>query len=260
MIRFIKAYWKTLLFFAVIGLFGGFFTGMYMLDSYPADIKQQLLNELNAIGLGQVSADILMGVITAIQSAGYGIVLGAIGIWLGKKTDLWKDERTISKKPLFLCIIIAVIGGIAMILPDMLFFGNYSDAIMDSYAVKPTITYLLATVTYGAIIEEVMLRLFWLSLIAFILHKLFAKNYDKPTVAILVIANIIASLLFAAGHLPATAQLFGLTPITIFRCFLLNGGLGLLFGWLYRKYGLRYSMIAHGGCHVISKFIWILFI
>ena len=260
MIRFIKAYWKTLLFFAVIGLFGGFFTGMYMLDSYPADIKQQLLNELNAIGLGQVSADILMGVITAIQSAGYGIVLGAIGIWLGKKTELWKDERTISKKPLFLCIIIAVIGGIAMILPDMLFFGNYSDAIMDSYAVKPTITYLLATVTYGAIIEEVMLRLFWLSLIAFILHKLFAKNYDKPTVAILVIANIIASLLFAAGHLPATAQLFGLTPITIFRCFLLNGGFGLLFGWLYRKYGLRYSMIAHGGCHVISKFIWILFI
>ena len=260
MIRFIKAYWKTLLFFAVIGLFGGFFTGMYMLDSYPADIKQQLLNELNAIGLGQVSADILMGVITAIQSVGYGIVLGAIGIWLGKKTKLWKDERTISKKPLFLSIIIAVIGGIAMILPDMLFFGNYSDAIMDSYAVKPTITYLLATVTYGAIIEEVMLRLFWLSLIAFILHKLFAKNYDKPTVAILVIANIIASLLFAASHLPATAQLFGLTPITIFRCFLLNGGLGLLFGWLYRKYGLRYSMIAHGGCHVISKFIWILFI
>ena len=48
MIRFIKAYWKTLLFFAVIGLLGGFFTGIYMLDSYPADIKQQLLDELNA--------------------------------------------------------------------------------------------------------------------------------------------------------------------------------------------------------------------
>ena len=88
MIRFIKAYWKTLLFFAVIGLLGGFFTGIYMLDSYPADIKQQLLDELNAVGLVQVPADILMGIITAIQSAGYGIVLGAIGIWLGKKTGL----------------------------------------------------------------------------------------------------------------------------------------------------------------------------
>ncbi len=260
MIRFIKAYWKTLLFFAVIGLLGGFFTGMYMLDSYPADIKQQLLDELNAVGLGQVPADILMGGITAIQSAGYGIVLGAIGIWLGKKTRLWKDERTITKKPLIISIVIAVISGLAMILPDMLFFGHYSEAIMDSYAVKPTIPYLLATVTYGAIIEEVMLRLFWMSLIAFVLHKLFGKKHDKPTVTILIVANVVASILFAAGHLPATAQLLGLTPMIIVRCFLLNGGLGLLFGWLYRKYGLRYSMIAHGGCHIVSKLIWIMFI
>ncbi len=260
MIRFIKVYRKTLLFFAVIGLLGGFFTGMYMLDSYPADIKQQLLDELNAVGLGQVPADIVMGVISAIQSVVYGIILGMAGIWLGKKTGLWKDERTITKKPLIISIVIAVVGGLAMILPDMLFFGHYSEAIMDSYAVKPTITYLLATVTYGAIIEEVMLRLFWMSLIAFILYKLFGKKHDKPTVTILIVANVIAALLFAAGHLPATAQLLGLTPMIIVRCFLLNGGLGLLFGWLYRKYGLRYSMIAHGGCHIVSKFIWILFI
>ena len=35
---------------------------------------------------------------------------------------------------------------------------------------------------------------------------------------------------------------------------------GLLFGWLYRKHGLQYAMIAHGGCHLISKLIWILFL
>nr|MBE6545020.1 CPBP family intramembrane metalloprotease [Oscillospiraceae bacterium] len=131
---------------------------------------------------------------------------------------------------------------------------------MNSYAAKPTIPYLLATVTYGAIIEEVMLRLFWMSLIAFLLHKLFGKKHNKPTVVILIVANVVASILFAAGHLPANASLFGLTPMIIVRCFLLNGGLGLLFGRLYRKYGLRYSMIAHGGCHIVSKLIWILFI
>jgi len=260
MIRFIKAYLKTLLFFAVIGLLGGFFTGIYMLDIYPADIKQQLLDELNAVGLGQVPADILMGVITAIQSAGYGIVLGAAGIWLGKKIGTWKDERTITKKPLAASLVASVVGGLAMILPDILFFGHHSEAIMNSYAAKPTIPYLLATVTYGAIIEEVMLRLFWMSLIAFLLHKLFGKKHNKPTVVILIVANVVASILFAAGHLPANASLFGLTPMIIVRCFLLNGGLGLLFGRLYRKYGLRYSMIAHGGCHIVSKLIWILFI
>ena len=258
--KFITDYWKTLLFFAVIGILGGFFTGIYVLDSYPADIKQQLLEELNGSGLGQVSADILIGIITAIQSAGYGIVLGAIGIWLGKKIGTWKDERVITKKALANSLVIAIVGGLAMILPDMLFFGHHSEAIMNSYAEKPTIPYLLATVTYGAVIEEVMLRLFWMSLIAFVLHKLFGKKHDKPTVAILIVANVIAAILFAAGHLPTTALLMGLTPMIIVRCFLLNGGLGLLFGWLYRKYGLRYSMIAHGGCHIVSKLIWMLFI
>ena len=105
-----------------------------------------------------------------------------------------------------------------------------------------------------------MLRLFMLTLIAFILHKIFGKGSDVPGTAIIVVANVVSVLLFAAGHLPATAVLFELTPIIVFRCFLLNGGVGFLFGWLYHRYGLRYSMIAHAGCHVVSKLIWILFI
>ena len=119
---------------------------------------------------------------------------------------------------------------------------------------------MLAAVTYGAVIEEVMLRLFFMSLIAFLLHKLFGKKDEYPTTSVLIAANVIAALLFAAGHLPATVLLMGSSSILIFRCFLLNGGLGLLFGYLYRKYGLRYAMIAHGGCHMVSKVIWILFI
>lgn len=258
--QFINAYWKTLLFFAVIGLLGGFFIGTYLLDSYPADIKQELLKELNASGLGQVPADIFMGVISAFQSAGYGVVLGAIGIWLGKKTGLWKDEKSITVKPLAASALVAVVGGIAMILPDMLFFGQHSEAIRHSYAAKPTVVYMLASILYGGVIEEVMLRLFFMSLLAYVLHKLLGKKQDKPAAAILIAANVIAAILFAAGHIPATLLILGNSPIILARCFLLNGGIGLLFGWLYRKFGLRYSMIAHGGCHIVSKLIWILFI
>jgi membrane protease YdiL (CAAX protease family) len=96
--------------------------------------------------------------------------------------------------------------------------------------------------------------------VAFILYKIFGKGTDVPGVNILVVANVVSALLFAASHLPATAILFGLTPLIVFRCFLLNGGIGILLGWLYQKYGLRYSMIAHAGAHVVSKLIWILFI
>ena len=51
-----------------------------------------------------------------------------------------------------------------------------------------------------------------------------------------------------------------LTPLLLFRCFLFNGGLGLLFGYLYRKYGIGYAMISHGLSHLISDILMIIFI
>jgi len=258
--QFIKLYWKTLLFFAITGMIGGFFTGVYALDSYPPEMQQQLLNELATNGLGKFPPNIILGVITAMQAMIYGIALGAIGIWLGKKIGLWKDEKSITQKPLIACSIIAIVSGLVLILSDLLFFGNYSQVIKDSYNAKPTVPYLIASVIYGGVIEEVMLRLFLMSLVVFILWKIFDRKSDHPSTWIFITANIISALLFAASHLPATATMFGLSPMIVFRCFLLNGGCGLLFGWLYRKYGLRYSMIAHGGCHIVSKLIWIIFI
>ena len=250
--QFIKKYWKTLLFFVIAGLVGGFCTGLYMLDSYPPQMQQE--------ALAQGLTPTIMALVTAIQAAGYGIVLGIIGIWLGKKIGLWKDETHFEKKTLLITLAIAVIGGLALILPDLLFFGKYNEAIMNSYAAKPTVVYIVGAILYGGVIEEVMLRLFWMSLISFILWKLFARKAEKPTLAILVASNIIAALLFAAGHLPANFMMFGNSPLILFRCFLLNGAFGLLFGYLYRKHGLRYSMLAHAGCHIVSKLIWILFI
>ena len=164
----------------------------------------------------------------------------------------------LEKKPLIRTAIVAIFGGLLLILPDLLIFGNYSDAIRDSCAAKPTIPFLLASVIYGGVIEEVMLRLFTMSLLAFLLQKLFRQ--ESGTTGVRITANVIAALLFAAGHLPATAMTLGITPMILIRCFLLNGGLGLLFGWLYRKYGLRYAMLAHAGCHVVSKLIWMLFL
>ena len=42
---FIKSYWKTLLFFTVVGAVGGFGVGFYLLDSYPADMQQQIMGQ-----------------------------------------------------------------------------------------------------------------------------------------------------------------------------------------------------------------------
>ena len=250
--KFLKTYWKILAFFALTGAVGGFFTGLFLMESYPADIQQQLLQQ----GMN----DMLLAVITAVQAVGYGVVLGAIGIVLAKKIGLWKEMLCFEKKSLLAAAMVSLASGLALILLDVLFFSKFSSAIADSYLVKPSIPFLLGSVTYGAVIEEVMLRLFLMSLVAFVLHRLFGKGREYPAEAVLIAANVIAALLFAAGHLPATAEMMGLTPMIVFRCFALNGGIGLLFGRLYRKHGLQYAMLAHGGCHVVSKGIWLLFL
>jgi len=249
---FIKSYWKTILFFTAVGAVGGFGMGLYLMDTYPPEITQELL--------AQGMTPVLLALVTAVQSALYGLVLGAVGIWLAKKTGLWRDERSIGGKPLLCTVIISVLGGMALILPDVFFFGKHIPAIAEMYAEKPTIPYLVATVTYGAVIEEVMLRLFFMTLLVFLLWKLFQRKRELPSTAVVVSANIVAALLFAAGHLPTTFVTLGNTPLILLRCFLLNGTFGLAFGWLYRKYGLRYAMLAHGGCHIVSKLIWILWL
>ena len=40
--NFLKSCWKTLVFFAVAGILGGFFVGLFLMDSYPAEIVEQI--------------------------------------------------------------------------------------------------------------------------------------------------------------------------------------------------------------------------
>ncbi len=250
--NFIKKYWKVILFFTLTGLVGGFFTGLYVLDGYPEDMQQQLLQQ----GMDKYT----LAAVNAVQSAGYGLILGTLGIILSKKIGLWHDELKFEKKPVMWSAVTAIIGGLAVILLDVLVFGKYSQPVADSYRSKPDIVNVIASLLYGGVIEEVMLRLFLMSLAAFLLHIIFERKKEKASTAVLVIANIVCALLFAAGHLPATAAMMGITPMILVRCFLLNGGIGLMFGWLYRKYGIQYAMLAHAGCHVVMKLVWLIFI
>ena len=78
-------------------------------------------------------------------------------------------------------------------------------------------------------------------------------------VKVLIAANIISALVFAAAHLPATVQLLGeLTPLILLRCFLLNGAAGLLFGRFYRRYGIQYAILTHMVFHLVSRMIWLI--
>jgi hypothetical protein len=243
----IKNNFKYMIFLAFFGLVGGYFTAIYSLQTFD----QNMLEEV----IGQVGSIDLMIAITTIQSLVYALVLGIIGKYLAKKIGLWR-KVALTKNGNLELIIVTLVGGAAFILFDYLIFSNFSDAIKASYALKPTLEYVMASITYGAVIEEIMLRLFWMSFIAWLIQKISKK--EEISERIIITSNIIAALIFAAGHLPATFMTISpVTPMIIFRCFLMNGGFGLLFGRLYRKYGIHYAMLAHAGVHIVSKLIWI---
>lgn len=98
---------------------------------------------------------------------------------------------------------------------------------------------------YGGIVEEVLLRLFLMSLLAW-LGKFISHTADGlPASGVLWVANILAAIIFGLGHLPATATIIPLTPLVITRAIVLNGLAGVAFGWLYWKRGLEAAMISH---------------
>ena len=205
-------------------------TAFYQKQLYPADIIAGAINQL-----GSKTALIIL---SAVQGSLLVAVCCFFGYILADKTGLW-IPLYIERDKLFKTIALATSAGLVFSL-DYWTFGAYEPLIQSSIT-GPGLSAagFGAAVLYGGIAEEILMRLFLMSLIAFILWKLFFRNTSKNKLPdkIFISANIISALLFAAGHLPATAAAFGaLTPMLLARCFLLNGIFGLLFGRLYRRY------------------------
>lgn len=111
---------------------------------------------------------------------------------------------------------------------------------------------------YGGITEELLLRLFMMSLIAWLGSLISKTSEGKPTSAVFWTANILAAILFGLGHLPATATILPLTPLIVVRAIVLNGLVGVVFGYLYWKRGLESAMIAHFSADIVLHVLFAL--
>lgn len=234
-------------------LVAGVFVIFYQLNTLPEAMVAEVMTEAGSMAF--------LAVVSAVQAAAHAFVCGLFGYVLAVKTGLWKNFE-FNKKHALKTIVICVLGGIVFSL-DHWGFGSFIDGIQEANIASLNAVGVIASVLYGGIVEEVMLRLFFMSLIAFVTGKIFCRKHSGEALPlwVFVVANIIAAIAFAAGHLPATAMLFGnLTPLILFRCFLLNGGFGLIFGWFFRKYGIAYAMAAHTLFHIVAKLIWFIFV
>ena len=80
------------------------------------------------------------------------------------------------------------------------------------------------------------------------------RDADLPP-AVFWIANILAALLFGLGLLPATTALVPLTAAVVLRAIVLNGVAGIVFGVLFRRYGLEWAMVSHFGADIVLHVI-----
>ena len=247
--EFISKNVKYLIFLILVGIVGGIFAGIYTLEITDSTLLEEALAEI-----GSKEAFI---VVYVVQIIGYALFCGIVGKILANKIGLWREVK-LEGKSTFVAIISGFGAGIAMMALELLWFANASEVVKASYEAPPTISNFIASLIYGGIVEELMLRLFLMSLIALILWKVFFKSEEQIPTKALVIANVLSAILFAAGHIPATVMSIGITPVILIRCFLLNGGVGLVFGRLYHKRGIQYAMISHAFAHVAMKLIWVL--
>ena len=203
----------------------------------------------------------------------YG-VLAAIGLWIANRIGLglpflesWlagKPDWPLVRKFIWPAVIAGALAGVVIIALDAVVFGPRVALELKQLGMNQS---LLATITppawkgflasfYGGVTEEILLRLFMLSLFAWIGRFFSRTSAGRPSTAVFWIANILAAILFGLGHLPTTAAMgLPMDALVITRAVVLNGIGGLVFGWFYWTFGLESAMVSHFSADMVLHVI-----
>ncbi len=180
-------------------------------------------------------------------------VMIAAGLYLAKKMGMglpfledWlggKGVRQGAVRVLGAAAAAGVLTSLLVVLMDMAFARAGVSFGANTPSPPPWQGFLAAF--YGGIAEEVSMRLFLMTLLAWLLREIKKALKRPPSDAEVWAAILLSALLFGLGHLPMTSVLTTLTPLVIARAVLLNGVYGVVMGWLYWKWGLESAMVAH---------------
>lgn len=158
--------------------------------------------------------------------------------------------------PAFLQILAAAIalgalGGAVLTFLDLILLPHLPASLLDTARGISLWQNFIASF-YGGLAEEFLMRLCGFSLLAWLLSRIWSTPQGLPTDAVFWIANIVVSVLFGIGHMPALRNVVDkVTPLLIARALVLNGIVGLLYGWLYWQHGLEAAVVAHFATDIV---------
>lgn len=255
---------KIALLLALICFIGGLFVLPYQLDL----LQKMMPEEYEVLIKTMPFPTGVLQIISALQLAIISFIVAFTGIKIARKTGFSlnvidsifnKGRVKFDKNGALLAVLFGCITALMLAGTDRFHYQNRIPLIGET---EPEFSWigLMVGVFYGGVFEELLMRLFFMSLLIWLFMKVVKRSKEQLASVYYWIAITIAAGLFAAGHLPTTELLFGeLTMELIIRCFLLNGIGGLFFGYLYWKKGFEYAILAHMISHVSLQLIFIPF-
>ena len=145
-----------------------------------------------------------------------------------------------------------VIGALAILVTHAVFKPLLTAETVERISRFGSLLPIPTRLLYGGLTEEVLIRWGLMTLLVWIVWRLFQKRLDKPTSVCFVVAILVSSILFGLGHIPiASVVLPQITLVVVLFVIIANSAFGVVAGYLYWKYGLESAMIAHVLCHVV---------
>ncbi|MDX1412619.1 MAG: CPBP family intramembrane glutamic endopeptidase [Candidatus Promineifilaceae bacterium] len=250
---------KLFLVIWLLAMLGALAVLPYAFDAVPVQSVEQPLSQPELLFISLLQTGVILAIMIVV-----GLNL-APRVGLGAPFLVsWLNHEPTPKswsKVLLLSIGVGVAAALLVIGLEFLYFSPAMAAIGTSFpanAQPPTWQSFLASF-YGGITEEVMMRLFLMTLLVWLGSKVSYDRSGQPTTAVFWLAIVGTTIVFGLGHLPITLAMgVPLNGLIVTRAVVLNG-LSLAFGWLYWKQGLESAMVAHFSAdivlHVIPKLL-----
>jgi membrane protease YdiL (CAAX protease family) len=243
--------WREFLILWVAGVWG-----VIAVLPYTLSLQAPLIEQLPPLPLPLAVVIAVQVVLNAVLVA---IAVG-LGLLLARRVGLGAPllgarlaEEAVSQRLRTLLtpsMLAGAAAGIAIIVLDLLVFAPGMPVATLTGEHPPAWQGFVASF-YGGITEELFMRLFLMSLLAWLVGLVWREAPGRPADGAFWVANLGAAVLFGLGHLPATAALVPLTGMVVLRAIVLNGIGGVVFGHLYWRRGLEAAMLAHFSADIV---------
>ena len=215
-----------------------------------AVVSLSLLAMLVAFPLTEILR-IVMGVIVL---AGLGLLGVYFSHSVGLKLELQNKSRSAPYRIVESLLIGAVTALFVLTVVKLFSFIIPELALRFKHDAGTSPWQMTRLVIYAPIFEEIIFRLFLLTLVIWICNKFKLEKPEKPKKHFLQWGVFISSLLFALAHLPGWLQITNKVEVYLLVV-LLNMIASYAFSWVFLTRGVYLAMVAHFAADVVGHIV-----